>query len=338
MILGLVDEAVAAGARQDAACDLLGIDPRALQRWRKQGVGDDRRAGPKRPPPNKLSQAERKEVLDVLNEPAHRDLSPKQIVPRLAEEGRYVASESTMYRTLREEGQQRHREPTKAPTRRRPAPLQAKGPNQVWSWDITYLRASVPGIFYYFYLVIDVWSRKIVGWRVEEEENGEHAARLFTDTCKREGILPGQLTTHSDNGAPMKSGTFLALLQMLGVASSFSRPGVSDDNPFSEALFRTFKYRPEYPTKPFVTVEDAREFVEEFVRWYNREHRHSAIRFVTPHQRHCGLDREILARRRRTYEQARARRPDRWPGKSRNWDPIAVVTLNPAAGRPEAAA
>lgn len=338
MILGLVDEAVAAGARQESACDVLGIDPRALQRWRKQGIGDDRRAGPTHAPANKLTPAERKQVLEVLNEPKHRDLSPKQIVPKLADEGRYVASESTMYRVLHQEGQQRHREPSKAPTARRPRGLTATAPNQVWSWDITYLRSPLRGTFFYLYLVLDVFSRKIVGWAVHEEESGDHAARLITRACSREGIHEHQLTLHQDNGAPMSSGTFLARLQALGVAPSFSRPRVSDDNPFAESLFRTLKYRPSYPQKPFDSLEAAEGFIRHFVGWYNTEHRHSGIRYVTPDERHRNLDQVLLQRRRAVYTKARARNPNRWSGTIRNWDRPDAVTLNPEHGRQEVAA
>jgi putative transposase len=329
VILGLVDSAVCEGARQERVCEVLGIDPRALQRWRKQGIGDDLRAGPKMSPKNKLSDSERDQVIAIANSPNYRDLSPKQIVPLLAEQGEYVASESTFYRVLKELGQNKHRSAAAPATNSKPRELKATAPNQVWSWDITYLKSPLRGVFFYLYCIIDIFSRKIVGWAVELEESGEHGARLIARACELEGIQQSQLDLHQDNGAPMKSGTFLAFLEGLGVAASFSRPGVSDDNPFSEALFKTFKYRPEYPDSPFSSIEHASAFVAEFVDWYNHEHKHSAIRFVTPGERHSGRDNDVLAKRRATYERAKARRPERWTGKTRNWSYIEEVVLNP---------
>ncbi len=335
MILGLIDEAVSAGARQRKACEVVSVDPRTLQRWKAQGIGEDRRAGPKQAPRNKLSSQERARLLEVVNSPEHRDLSPKQIVPRLADEGVYLASESTLYRVLREEGQVKHRESSSPPTNRnRPEECVATAPNQVWSWDITYLRSPIRGVFFYLYVVIDVWSRKIVGWSVHDEESGEHASAMIEAACTREGIRRDQLVLHSDNGGPMKGATLLATLQILGVIASFSRPRVSNDNPYSEALFRTAKYRPEYPRRPFASLEEARRWVTWFVRWYNTEHRHSAIRFVTPHERHEGRDAEILAKRTAVYAAARERRPGRWTGNTRDWAPIEAVALNPTNRTP----
>lgn len=331
MILGLVQETVDAGARLKKACEILGIDARTVQRWKRQGIGDDRRAGPRRRPGNRLTGTEQRHVLEILNRPDFCDLSPKQVVVRLADEGIYVASESTMYRILRAVDQVKHRERSCAPRRSpRPRELVATGPNQVWSWDITYLASPVRGVFFYLYMVIDVWSRKIVGFAVHEEESSDHAAALVASACDAEGIAPEQLVIHSDNGSPMKGATLLATLQELGVTTSFSRPQVKNDNPFSESLFRTTKYRPEYPNGPFGSLDAARAWVAWFVRWYNREHRHSAIRFVTPAQRHAGQDAAILQRRREVYETARARRPERWTGRTRDWTPVDTVTLNPA--------
>jgi putative transposase len=329
MVLSLVDDAVRAGARQAMACDLLGIDERSLQRWREKEVGDDMRAGPKSAPRNKLTPKERELILEVSNLPEHRDLSPKQIVPRLADQGRYIASESSFYRVLREEGQIHHREQSRPAAHSRPRELAATAPNQVWSWDITYLPSPVKGVFFYLYLVLDVFSRKIVGWEVHQNESADNARVLIARTCSDEGVQRDQVSLHQDNGAPMKCGTFLALLQTLGVAPSFSRPGVSDDNPFVESLFRTLKYRPEYPNRPFVSLEAAREYIARFVHWYNSQHLHSEIRFVTPTARHEGADVAILERRTAVYERARARRPDRWSGGVRDWSPIDRVVLNP---------
>jgi putative transposase len=338
MILGLLDEAVANGARQSRACWVLGLDPRTVQRWRRQGIGDDRRAGPRGKPKNSLSDQERAKIVEIANSPEHRDLSPKQIVPGLADQGIYVASEATFYRTLREENLLQRRGREAAPTKRhRPTEYTATGQNQVWSWDITFLRAAVRGTFYRLYLVLDVWSRKIVGHEVHETESSELAAALIDDAHRTERVEAGSLVLHSDNGSPMKGATLLAKLQDLEVVASFSRPSVSNDNPFSESAFRTAKYRPEFPVKPFESLAEARRWAASFVAWYNAVHLHSAISFVTPDDRHAGRDRAILENRRRVYESARARRPERWSGQTRDWSHVHTVTLNPEPKLEEAA-
>jgi putative transposase len=192
-----------------------------------------------------------------------------------------------------------------------------------------YLVSSVRGRFFFLYLVEDVWSRRIVGFEVHEEESMELSAALVSATRAAENDAPRGLILHSDNGGPMRGSTMLATLQRLGIVPSFSRPKVSDDNPFIESLFRTLKYRPEYPHKPFETLADARAWVVGFVAWYNAEHRHSGIRFVTPAERHDGREHAILANRARVYERARRRPPNRWSGSTRNWSPAPAVLLNP---------
>jgi putative transposase len=330
VITKLIDDAVDAGARLLNSCEVLEITPRTIQRWQKQGeLGFDRRFGPKTPPGNKLSKTEREKVLEAANRPEHCDLSPKQIVPRLADEGVFIASESTFYRILKEEDALHHREPSKPRSVSRPREHIATGPCQVLSWDITYLRSAVRGAFHYLYLVEDVWSRKIVGWAVHDEESMELASQLIDDTARRLRCDPKGIVLHSDNGSPMKGSTMLATLQRLGIVPSFSRPSVSDDNPYSEALFRTLKYRPEYPRGAFKSIEAARLWVEGFVAWYNTEHLHSAIGFVTPEDRHAGQDKRVLAERQRIYAAARTRNPERWSGKIRAWEHVEVVTLNP---------
>jgi putative transposase len=335
MILRLIDEAIAGGCSQEAACARVGISERTVQRWRFS-PDDDRRCGPRTRPSNALSEEERNRVLEVANLPEFRDLSPKQIVPQLADRGEYVASESTMYRILRDEEQLAHRGRARPPTSRRPDEHVAIGPNQVMSWDITYLRAALAGTFFYLYLIIDIWSRKIVGWEVHESESPELAAELAATTCAALDVDPAGIVLHSDNGGPMKGATMLATLERLGIIPSFSRPHTSDDNAYSEAVFRTLKYRPWYPSRPFETIAAARAWVANFVRWYNTEHRHSAIRYVTPEERHSGRENEILASRQRVYEQARRRRPDRWTRAIRNWAPIETVYLNPKPRTKEA--
>jgi putative transposase len=329
MILELIDEAVAAGAREHVACARFGLSPRAVQRWRAADIGDDRRYGPKTSPHNRLTYRERLRVLATLNAPAYRDLSPKQIVPRLADQGQYIGSESTMYRILRDEGQLAHRGRAKPPVTRTVEEHVATAPNQVWSWDITYLQTTIKGRFFYLYLMIDIYSRRIMGWAVHEEETAELASALMRATCADNDLDPAGIVLHSDNGGPMRGATMLATLQWLGVVPSYSRPRVSNDNPFSEALFRTLKYQTNLPYKPFATLDEARAWAARFVRWYNQEHHHSALRFVTPDDRHFGREDAILAERRRVYQRARHRRPDRWSGATRNWTPTGPVYLNP---------
>lgn len=330
-----IDEACQAGARLSQACDVLAISPRTLQRWQEEGEvkADGRKeAGTRHEPANKLSEHERRQILEIANEPGFAQMPPSQIVPALADQGRYIASESSFYRVLREDNQLAHRGKAKAPRHQRPMPLQASAPNQLWSWDITYLATTIKGVFFYLYLIMDVYSRKVVGWEVFETESAEQAAQVFHKTHLREGIRAESLVLHSDNGSPMKGATMLSTLQRLGVMPSFSRPCVSDDNPFSESLFKTLKYHPGFPDKPFDSLHEAREWVAGFGQWYNEIHRHSALRFVTPAQRHRGEDIAILEQRHALYETAKARNPERWSGATRNWKPDSTVYLNP--GKP----
>lgn len=329
MIVTAIEEAQQHGARLRSCCRIAGVDDRTVQRWLNSRAGEDQRRGPRTVPHNRLSDKERQEVIRVATSSEYRDLSPKQIVPRLADSGRYVASESTMYRVLREQDLVAHRGRQKP---REPRSLQehaATGPNQVWSWDITYLRSPIRGAFFYLYLIVDVWSRKIVAARVHEEENGDLASRLVVNAIDAEGATAKLLVLHQDNGGPMKGATLKATLEALGVHASYSRPRVSDDNAFSEALFRTLKYRPEYPHKPFQSLEHAERWLTNFVIWYNTVHLHSAIAFVTPYQRHHGQDTKTLARRRVVYETARRRHPERWSGSVRDWSSPQTVFLNP---------
>lgn len=329
MILGLINETVRSGAPLKVAAETIGLNARTVIRWRQQAGGEDRRKGRGNGPANKLSEQERQQVLDTANSPEFRDISPKQIVPKLADQGVYIASESSFYRVLRNHKMMAHRQSAKPPTSGHPKEHVATGPCQVWTWDITFLQTTVRGLFFYLYMIVDIWSRKIVAAKVFEKESMQYSARLFTQACMIHGVEPNTLVLHSDNGGPMKGSTMQATLQKLGVIPSFSRPKVSDDNPYSEALFRTMKYRPEYPLVPFGSIEDAQAWVDEFVIWYNTQHFHSAIRFVTPNDRHYGREEEILANRRKVYERARRRNPARWSRQTRNWNPVRLVCLNP---------
>ncbi len=331
MAIFLIDEAVTAGARQHKACAVLGITDRSLRRWRRADRLTDQRKGAPRLSPHALSDEEKAAIVDTCNLPEYQSLPPTQIVPRLADAGRYLASESSFYRVLKEHDQQHRRGRAQPPrTVSKPKALAAAMPNQVWSWDITYLPTAVRGQFYRLYLVMDIYSRLITGWEVHGEELASHAAALIDKTCQRHHVSKDQLVLHADNGSPMKGATMLATLQKLGVVPSFSRPSVSDDNPYSESLFRTLKYGPGWPKNPFASLDQARQWVQAFVAWYNTQHRHSAIRFVTPQQRHEGNDKAILAARTAVYETAKADHPDRWRSRDvRNWEPIGIVWLNP---------
>lgn len=327
--------AQAAGARLRLACETAGIQLRTLQRWKAvAGVisADGRPLAVRATPKHALSEAERAQVLDVANEPRFAAVPPARIVPMLADEGVYLASESTFSRVLKAHGQTAHRGRAKAPKQRRPPTTHiATAPRQVWCWDMTYLPAQVVGRWFHLYLILDLYSRKIVGWEVHDSDHADHAAHLVRRTALAEGIaaLGSKPVLHGDNGSTLKATTVLAMLNWLGVEPSYSRPRVSDDNAYAESLFRTAKYRPEFPTKGFAELDDARAWAVSFVRWYNVDHRHSGIRYVSPAQRHAGEDVAILAARHAVYASARDRNPARWSGDTRNWTPVGAVTLNP---------
>jgi len=269
-------------------------------------------------------------VLKVCTEEAHADLPPGQIVPRLADAGVYLASESTMYRVLREEGLQHHRGRAKAPSSpKAPTTHCAFAPNEAWCWDITWLPGPIRGQFFFLYLILDLFSRKIVGWEVHDAERGEHASALVERTVWREQCVDKPMVLHGDNGSPLKGATVQTMLAKLGITASFSRPRVSNDNAYAESIFRTLKYAPAFPRNGFESLEAARNWVHAFAHWYNTQHRHRGINYVTPEQRHEGLDVEILAKRHALYQAARAQNPQRWSGETRNWDRPEQVWLNP---------
>jgi putative transposase len=330
-----IDAAHAAGARLRPACEVAGIELRTLQRWKAQqglATGDGRPQAVRPTPGHALSADERAALLAVANEPRFADVPPARIVPVLADEGVYLGSESSLARVLREQGQHARRGRAKAPKASRPPTTHiAAAPRQVWCWDMTYLPAQVMGRWFYLYLILDLYSRKIIGWEVHDSDDSQHAAHLVRRTALAEGIaaMTSKPVLHGDNGSTLKATSVLAMLHWLGVKPSYSRPRVSDDNAYAESLFRTAKYRPEFPTQGFADLEAARAWAAGFVRWYNHDHRHSGIRYVSPAQRHDGHDRDILAARHALYIQARSKNPARWSGATRNWSPIGAVTLNP---------
>lgn len=326
--LSLVAEAVQNGASQAKACEVVGITPKTYQRWFMKPILGDQRCGPKSMPANKFTEDERAKIISISTEKEFVNLSPHKIVPSLADRGEYIGSESSFYRILIQEKLMNHRGKSNPKQMKRPTAFEVFEPNKLYSWDITYLLSSTRGQYFYLYLFMDLFSRKIVGWEVHENESMELSSKLLIKICENEGIQKNQLHIHSDNGGPMKGATMLNTLQWLGVIPSFSRPSVSDDNPFSESLFKTLKYCPQYPSKPFENLEAVRTWVKEFVVWYNTVHLHSEIKFVTPDSKHKGKDIEILKKRNELYLEAKNKNPNRWSGKTRNWNPITCVKLN----------
>jgi putative transposase len=323
----LIEEAHENGARYSKACAIVGISLRTLQRW-KSGCLNDRRKGSKKTVPRKVPQETREAIITVCNEPRFRDQTPYEIVPQLLTEGRYLASERTIYRILREHDLLHHRSELRVRHRHsKPPERRATGPDQVYTWDITYMGRTIRGLFYYAYVVTDIFDKSIVGWAVHEEESETHSRALF------ERILKGRRRSlkalHADNGHPMKGVTLMALLKDLKVASSHSRPRTSNDNPYIESLFKTMKYHVTYP-KAFETLEDARHWIGEFVNWYNTEHLHSSIGYVTPHQMRYGQAKAIFEQRNKVLQLAREIHPERWGSRpAREWSINREVVLNP---------
>lgn len=331
-IVKVINEAISSGARKKPSCREANISLPTFNSWVKNDeITIDQRSTCLRPEPiNKLSEEERKQIIKTCNDDKYASLPPSQIVPKLADEGIYIASESSFYRVMKEYNQLTHRGRQRKPHKRAaPTTYIATKANEVWTWDITYLASSVKGKYYYLYLVTDIFSRYGVAWEVCEAESGEEAASLMTRAVLSQNCLHKPLVLHSDNGAPMKSLTLKAKLEELGIIASFSRPRVSNDNPYSEAMFRTLKYCPQWPKKGFDSLEDARLWVNDFMQWYNHDHCHSKIKFVTPAQRHYGDDYNVLDCRKEVYKAAYLRKPERWSGNIRNWSRPDSVALNP---------
>lgn len=311
----------------------MGLNERTFKRWRAQGnqVTADKR--PEAAPvaqPHQLTAAEEEAILITCNLREYQSLPPSQIVPSLADKGVYIASEASFYRVLKKHRQLNHR--GRAQPRQtipEPTTFTATGPNQVYTWDISYCPSTVKGHHWYLYLILDVYSRKIVAWEVHESESGEHAKALVERALIREGCWHNPPVLHSDNGAPMTSYTLKSRLAELGMLMSHSRPRVSNDNPYSESLFRTVKYCPKWPSKGFASLEALREWMLDFEHAYNEQHLHSAINFVTPASRHRGEDYMLLTQRKTVYERAKCRNPRRWSGETRNCTAVGEVSLNP---------
>jgi putative transposase len=320
--------------RKDTAvlplCEALGLPRASLYRRAHKGssgLPSNRAVRPRAA--LALSEPERQEVLDVLHSEPFSDLPPTQVYPILLEEGRYLCSVRTMYRLLAQQNEVRERRPVAShPVYAKPE-LLATAPNQVWSWDITKLKGPVTWTYFYLYVILDIFSRYVVGWMVAPRESAALAKRLIEDTCRKQSIAQGQLTIHADRGSSMKSKLVAELLADLGVTKSHSRPSVSNDNPFSESQFKTLKYRPEFPDR-FGCVQDARAFCGPFFGWYNTDHHHGGIGFYTPADVHYGRVVVLRARRQAALDAAYQRHPERFVRhRPQASCPPASVWINP---------
>ena len=283
----------------------------------------------RRPSPRALSVDERAQVLAVLNEDRFCNLAPAEVFATLLDEEKYMCSERTIYRILAENTQVRERRNQRRHPEYTAPELMANAPNQTWSWDITKLKTFIKSQYLHLYVILDIYSRYVVAWRVESCESGELAKELMEAACERQKIQPGLLTMHADNGPAMVSQSVASLLISLDVAKSHSRPHVSDDNPFSEAQFKTLKYRPTFPTR-FASLDHAREFLREFFAWYNTQYHHSRLALLTPHDVHHGLVDERLAGRARVLDAAYAARPERFVRRApKPRRPPETVWINP---------
>ena len=314
------------------ACRAFGVPRSSVYRRRERLKG---RPMPKerRRQPRALNDEEREAVLDELRSERFVDLAPAQVWATLLEENRYFCSIRTMYRILEANGEVRERrDQLRHPAYKKPE-LIATRPNEVWSWDITKFKGPVKWTYFYLYVILDIFSRYVVGWMVADREAASLAKRLIEDSCEKQEIEPGQLTLHADRGPSMKSKPVAHLLADLGATKSHSRPHVSNDKPFSEAQFKTLKYRPEFPER-FGCIQDAKAFCRDFFHWYNNEHYHSGLNLLTPAMVHYGRAAEIIRRRQQVLDLAYARHPERFVNKRPELlGPPKEVWINPPAER-----
>jgi len=308
-----------------AACGALGIARSSFYRARKP-QGD---RAPRAAPPRALSPRERRKVLDVLHSERFVDKSPAEAWATLLDEGAYLCSVRTMYRILDAQQEVRERRNQLRHPKYKKPELLATAPNQVWSWDITKLLGPTKWTYFYMYVIMDIFSRYSVGWMVAHRESATLAQRLIDATCEKEAIESGQLLIHADRGPSMTSKTVAHLMADLGITKSHSRPYTSTDNPFSESQFRTMKYRPEFPRR-FGSIQDARAFGKPFFHWYNFDHRHSGIGYLTPAAVHHGFAESITSTRATALEEAYAANPERFvKGKPRPPAVPSAVWINP---------
>ncbi len=293
------------------ACVAIGLSRAGVYRRRAQKKRPFTEPKKRPSPPRALMAKERQQVLDILHSEKFVDKAPQEVYAALLDEGHYLCSVRTMYRLLKAHQEVRERrDQLRHPVYQKPE-LLATAPNQVWSWDITKLLGSVKWTYFYLYVILDIFSRYVVGWMIASRETALLAQKLIQDTMEKQNILPGQLTIHADRGPSMKSKPVAFLLSDLGVTKSHSRPQISDDNPYSEAQFKTLKYRPDFPER-FGSLEDARAFCQVFFTWYNTEHHHSGIGLMTPHLVHYGLAKETFEARQNVLLAAYEAHPERF--------------------------
>ena len=309
-------------------CTYIGISERTIQRWNLEGI-DDKRKGAEKRVERKLSEQEREEIYRIACSDEYKDMNAHEVYNSLLDKGIYLASESSLYRILRSKNATTHRCETKeGSSRTKPKALTATAKNQVWMWDITWIKSSVQGIYYYAYVIEDLYDRSIVGWAIYENESDEHAKELFEAVTRKEDAHP--VFVHSDNGNAMKGITLVAFYYRLGIIPSFSRPRVSDDNPFIESFFKTLKYTCGYP-KYFTDIDHARTWFADFIDWYNRIHKHSGLQYVTPSQKRNGEHHGIFAQRNEVIEQAKRKYPERWGTRdTRKYQASDFEVLNPS--------
>ncbi len=308
------------------ACRGLGVSRATFYRRHRPNPGHQQ---PRPTPARALCDAEREHIIEVLTSERFVDRAPAEVVATLLDDGRYLCSERTMYRVLAASQSLRERRNQREHPQYTKPELVATGPNQCWSWDVTKLLGPKKWTYFYLYVLLDIFSRYVVGWMVADRENSALAGRLIEETCHKQGVKPRVLTLHSDRGAPMTSKCTAQLLADLGVTRSLSRPQVSDDNPFSEAQFKTLKYRPEFPTR-FPHIGAAESHGQSFFNWYNLEHKHSGIAMLTPHAVHYGLADDILAARQHALNQAFANHPERFKYTAPTVTPLpTAVWINP---------
>lgn len=310
----------------DHICNFLGISSRTIQRWNKFGLAD-RRAGSNRYIPRKLTIQEENKIINISCSEEYRDNNPHEIVALLLEKGTYIASSSTFYRVLKRNHKMNHRSNAK-PREKKSKPPQkiATGPNQVWCWDITWLKTDVRGIYHYAYVITDIYDRSIVGWEIHDREESDIAKELFKSLTLEYNLKGVHL--HSDNGAPMRGSSLLGFLNGLEVTNSFNRPRTSNDNAYIESFFRTLKYSPGYPGH-FKCIGDSRAWMADFIEWYNNHHLHSAIGYVTPNQKRTGKHNRIYKKRNNTLSKAKIKYPERWGSrKTKEWTVDNNVILN----------
>lgn len=326
MAVALIKEAQNNEARQWKACRVLEISVSTFRRWRAGNLKDLRKSAFKQVP-RKLTNEEEQSIIDICCSKKYKDDNPYKIHASLLDEGRYIASISTFYRVLKKKSLLSHRGNTRlAQSRSKPPEKIATGPNQVWCWDITWLKSDVQGLYYYAYTIIDIWDRSIVDWSIHDREDDALSEELFQHALRKNNFP--DVWVHSDNGNPMKGATLLGLFYNLGISNSYSRPRVSNDNPYIESWFKTLKYDVSFP-KNFISIKNAREWFASFVSNYNTSHSHSGVHFITPEQVRSGQYTSIVQNRNKVMLEAKEKNPQRWSNKVKQLPEKHIVILNP---------